>query len=65
VRNGGAMTFKIFREELVHEVFDMVLNHIDNDDYSDIWKILDRMDIYELVALLPKEQREKWDSSIV
>lgn len=59
------MTFKIFREELVQEVFDTVLNHIDNDDYSDLWKLLDRMDIYELVTFLPKEQREKWESSIV
>lgn len=59
------MTFKIFREELVQEVFDTVLNHIDNDDYSDMWKLLDRMDIYELVTFLPKEQREKWESSIV
>ena len=53
------MTLKNFREELVQEVFETVLNHIDNDDYSDVWKLLDRMDIYELVTFLPKEQDRK------
>ena len=55
-----------FREELIHEV----LNTILNDDhtyhtYITIYELLNKFDIYELVTFLPEEQRKKWEGSIV
>lgn len=52
-----------FREELIHEVLNTILN--DNPNYITIYKLLNKLEIYQLITFLPEEQRKKWESSIV
>ncbi len=54
-----------FKEELIHSVIKHIVADIKHSYYEGIEELLNHIGIYELVAFLPEEQREKWNKSIV
>ncbi len=53
------------KEQVVYDIWNKVLKNIDDEHYELICNILNKLEIHELIAILPKEERKKFESYIM
>lgn len=53
------------KEQVVYDIWNKVLKNIDEEHYQTICNILNKLDICDLLAILPKEHRKKFEAYVI
>jgi hypothetical protein len=53
------------RQQVTYDIWNKVFANVGNEHYQTICNILDKLDIFDLLGILPKEHRKKFEGYVI
>jgi len=50
---------------VTYDIWNKVFSNVGNEHYQTICNILDKLDIFDLLGILPKEHRKKFEGYVI
>lgn len=53
------------KQQVMYDIWNKVFTNVGDEHYDTIYNILNKLDIFDLLGILPKEHRKKFEGYVV